>query len=133
MIEEYLFNRCFYPLAQYITFKDIVVSLSDGCVKYIINLRHCNIEIVYYIIDEFYQIKIQTTINTDGIIFLTKSKKFKKDIKKILKRHLMKRKNFEDHILAFCLLLKDLLDNSECLYSSIEQYKMDLKFDGLFL
>lgn len=133
MIDECLFNECFYPLAKYINLKDIVVSQSDGCIKYQINLKQCKIEISYYVIDEYYRIKLENNIDIYSISFLTKSRKFKRDIKKILKKYHMERKFFKNHIAAFCLLLNELLNERECFVSSIEKYKTDLKFDGLFL
>ena len=133
MIGETLFNECFYPLTQYINKKDIVVSQSDGCIKYQIFFKKCKLEISYYIIDEYYSVKFESNIDIYSISFLTKSRKFKKDIKKILRKYHMESKYLKNHIVAVCLLLKELLDDSEYFVSSIEKYKADLKFDGLFL
>ncbi len=106
--------------------KDINISSSNGEQKIEISNYKYYILISYDIVDSFYRIRVEDRLNNQ-ICFLTQSKKYHKNIKKIIKKEKLE-KTLEGHIIAFTILTKEIFINRVMI-----DYDRDLKFDGLFL
>ena len=85
--------------------------------------------------DSFYRIRFEIMINNEikDVIFLTKSKKFRKDIKSMLKTLKISRKTFDNHISAFTAYLSKILKQFKNLSCLEEMYTPNLRFDGIFI
>ena len=135
MVENKVIQIVFSNLKEYVKVEDINFFPSYGVLKYIFVISGYYFEITYDFVDAFYRIKLER-VNNDGsrdIIFLTKSKRFQKDIKLALKRLNLSRKSFENHINAITMFIGDILARREGLNYFCETYVCDLKFDGIFI
>ena len=133
MIEEDMFYSLFYPLANHIRLINISHLCLDGCIKYTITTSKIFVEISYNIIDGFYRIKIETKIGEYEILFLTRSKRFRKQIKDFLKKRKLNPREFNNHIVAFCFLIRNLFEDYRYLTRMKDEYEENLKFDGVFV
>ncbi len=135
MVENKIIQIIHTNLEEYVKNDDIKVFPSNGLLKYIFNTSDYCFEIAYDYIDNFYRITLEKKHNNQiqNIIFLTKSKKFQKDIKFNLRDLKLSRKIFENHIIAFTIFLSKLLKQYKNLNYLEETYISDLKFDGIFL
>ena len=108
---------------------------SNGLIKYVFDIDCHQFEISYQYVDSIYQIVIENRRNNQlqNIILLTKSKRFHKDIKTILKKFSLSRKSFVDHIHAFTIYLSEIFEKHNNLDYLNETYISDLKFDGIFV
>ena len=124
----------FSNLKEYLKIDDIKLLLSYRSLIYIFYISNYNFEISYDYTDNFYRIKLEKKyINQiQNIVFLTKSRKFKKDITSMLKYLKLSRNVFENHINAFCVYVKKIYQNYGN-FNSLEEYDSDLKFDGFFI
>lgn len=122
-------------LKEYIESKDIGFYPSNGLLKFVINLREYKIEISHNFMDSFYSIKVENRKYNQlkNIIFLTKSKKFHKDMKKHLKINKMSKKSFTNHIICFIDIILNQLKEYNDLNFFEEIYVPNLRFDGIFL
>lgn len=121
-------------LSEMIKFSGVSCDGLTRTLTYEIYMRNCHIEISYEYIDQFYKIKIEN--NYDGhtsVVFLTKSKKFHKEIKKYLKAKKVSKREFSDHIYCFIIILKNILEANECVDFFEKEYVPDLKYDGIYL
>ena len=135
MVDNKIIQIIYEKLIEYIKADDIKFFLSNGLAKYIFNISDYFFEISYDFIDNFYRIKLEKTHNNQlqNIVFLTKSKKFQKDIKSKLKDLKLSSKVFGNHINAFCTYIIEISEKYECLNYLVEKYISDLKFDGIFI
>ena len=85
--------------------------------------------------DNYYTIRLEKYVHNriTDVVFLTKSKKFKKDIKLTFKELKLSKKVFENHINAFCVYLSKVLEKYGNLDLLEDLYISDMKFDGIFL
>ena len=122
-------------LKEYIVIDDVKAFPSNGSLKYIFRISSCYFEIIYSLTDNFYRIKLEKIINneTKDVIFLTKSKRFQKDIKLKLKNLKLSKKVFENHIYAFTNYISEILKKYENLNYFDQTYISDMKFDGYFI
>ena len=120
-------------LQEYMGINDVAMYPSNGLIKYVFDIGDYHFEILYNYVDGFYRIVIEKRHNNQlqNVIFLTKSKKFQKDIKIILKKFNLSRKSFEDHMNAFTLYIVEILKKHEGLNCLYETYISDLNFDGI--
>lgn len=135
MVENKIIQIIHGNLKEYVKKDDIKVFLDYAYVKYLFNISDYRLEIVYVFMDNFYRIKLEKRHygQLQNITFLTKSKKFQKDIKLNLRSLKLSRKVFENHIIAFTVYLSKLLEQHKNLNYLVEAYISDLKFDGIFL
>lgn len=135
MVDNRIIQIIYTNLKDYVNMEDINYLPSNGLAKYIFNVSDYHFEISYEFIDNFYRIKLEKKHNNllQNIVFLTKSKKFQKDIKLMLKDLKLSRKLFENHINVFCSYLINILEKYEDLNYFEETYISDLKFDGIFI
>lgn len=135
MVDDIIIQIIYTNLKDYVNMEDIKYLPSNGLAKYIFNVSDYHFEISYEFIDNFYRIKLEKKHNNllQNIVFLTKSKKFQKDIKSMLKDLKLSRKVFENHINAFSAHIRKILEKYEYLNYFEETYISDLKFDGIFI
>ena len=135
MVENKIIQIIHGNLKEYVKKDDIKVFLDYAYVKYLFNISDYRLEIVYVFMDNFYRIKLEKRHygQLQNITFLTKSKKFQKDIKLNLRSLKLSRKVFENHIIAFTVYLSKLLEQHKNLNYLVEAYISHLKFDGIFL
>lgn len=135
MVDNKIIQIIYTNLKEYVKFEDIKYFPSNGLAKYIFNVSDYHFEISYEFIDNFYRIKLEKKHNNllQNIVFLTKSKKFQKDIKSMLKDLKLSRKVFENHINAFSAHIRKILEKYQYLNYFEETYISDLKFDGIFI
>lgn len=135
MVENKIIQIIHGNLKEYVKKDDIKVFLDYAYVKYLFNISDYRFEIVYVFMDNFYRIKLEKRHygQLQNITFLTKSKKFQKDIKLNLRSLKLSRKVFENHIIALTVYLSKLLEQHKNLNCLVEAYISDLKFDGIFL
>lgn len=121
-------------LSDYIS-NNVIISCCDGGLKFSFNISEYYVEIYYEIIDSFYKIKIEDWKfgSLQNVWFPTKSKIYKKTIKKMLRTQKMQRKKLENHLFCFALIIKNCLIEQGNLNSFEVVYKSDEKFDGIFL
>lgn len=122
-------------LKNYIKLNDIKVFCENSLLKYTFNISNCFFEIKYNYVDNFYQIRLEI-IHHNAIkntVLLTQSKKFKKDIKFMLKDLKLSKKSFKNHINGFTLLVSRILEKYDNLNFFEKTYSYDLKFDGIFI
>ena len=132
MIGNNVFENYFFNLSNAATPNDIMFTSDNISCKYTIDLKLYYIEIYYEYMDNFYRIKVEDK-NACEILFLTKSKAFKKDVKKAICKNKLNDHDLKSHINVFCLLFKSVIDNQETFVCLKERYKENLKFDGIFL
>ncbi|MBR2339566.1 MAG: hypothetical protein IKA74_01900 [Clostridia bacterium] len=122
-------------LYGYINESDVNLYSQDGFWKYTIKIKDYFLEISYDVMDNFYRIKIDNMHNNflQHTTFLTKSKRFKKDIKKHLKYNNINGQSFENQMLGFADILKKNLDIDGNLSHLEKTYVSDVKFDGIFI
>jgi len=135
MVDNKIIQIIYTNLKEYVKIEDIKYFPSNGLAKYIFNVSDYHFEISYEFIDNFYRIKLEKKHNNllQNIVFLTKSKKFQKDIKSMLKDLKLSRKVFENHINAFSAHIRKILEKYQYLNYFEETYISDLKFDGIFI
>ena len=135
MVDNRIIQIIYTNLKDYVIMEDIKYLPSNGLAKYIFNVSDYHFEISYEFIDNFYRIKLEKKHNNllQNIVFLTKSKKFQKDIKSMLKDLKLSRKVFENHINAFSAHIRKILEKYQYLNYFEETYISDLKFDGIFI
>ena len=135
MVDNRIIQIIYTNLKDYVNMEDINYLPSNGLAKYIFNVSDYHFEISYEFIDNFYRIKLEKKHNNllQNIVFLTKSKKFQKDIKLMLKDLKLSRKLFENHITVFCSYLIKILEKYEDLNYLEKTYNSDLRFDGIFI
>lgn len=94
MVDNKIIQIIYTNLKEYVTIEDIKYFPGNGLAKYIFNVSDYHFEISYEFIDNFYRIKLEKKHNNllQNIVFLTKSKKFQKDIKSMLKDLKLSRK-----------------------------------------
>lgn len=122
-------------LKEYVKIDDVKSFLSNGSLLYIFNIANYHFEILFDFTDNYYRVKLEKKYNNQlqNIVFLTKSRKFKEDIILMLKNLELSRNVFKNHINAFCVYLKMLLQKYRHLNYLEEAYNSDLKFDGIFI
>ena len=135
MVKDKIIQIIHTNLQKYIEINDIKVYPCNGSLKYIFDIDNYHFEILYDYIDNFYRIVIEKSHNNQlqNITFLTKSRKFHKDIKIILKKFSLSRKSFEDHMKAFSIHIGEIMEKYENLNCLYETYISDLNFDGIFI
>lgn len=119
-------------LAEYAT-EVVCLPVCNG-LKYIITLGQYDIEILYEIMDNCYQIRMEKKWSNAilSVVFLTRSREFQKEMKRSMRESKFKRKRFADHMRCFANMLKFYLDAEKDL-SHFEHYESDLDFDGIVL
>ena len=135
MVDNKIIQIIHTNLQEYMKINDVAMYPSNGLIKYVFDIGDYHFEILYNYVDGFYRIVIEKRHNNQlqNVIFLTKSKKFQKDIKIILKKFNLSRKSFEDHMNAFTLYIVEILKKYEGLNCLYETYISDLNFDGIFI
>lgn len=135
MVKDELSLIIYENLKDYLELNDINSMFSSGCWKYTIYLKFYLIEICYEVMDNFYTIKIENRNNNflNSVMFLSESKKFKKDLNRKFKEFSLNNKIFKNHIFIFTMWIKDVLEINGDLKCFEKLYKSDLKFDGIFI
>ncbi len=135
MVENKIIQIICNNLSKHITADNVKFHPGNNLLKYLFNIDYYYFEILYYFMDDFYRIKVENKRNNrlQGVVYLTKSKKFQKDIKIFLKKSKLSYKSFENHMSCMMLFLSELLDKYSDLSYLDETYSSDLKFDGIFI
>ena len=135
MVDNKIIQIICTNLKEYTIIDDVKAFLSNGSLKYTFRISDCYFEITYSLTDNFYRIKLEKIINneTKDVIFLTKSKRFQKDIKLKLKNLKLSKKVFENHIYVFTNYISEILKKYENLNYFDQTYISDMKFDGYFI
>ena len=135
MVENKIKQIIYSNLRDYLEVDDINYSFNNNQCKYTIHVKNNLVEINYNAMDSFYTLKLESGHNNifSNKVFLTKSKKFKKNIKNLIQDSKLKHQSFHDHIFVVSLLIKKELEKNNSLIKFDELYNADLKFDGIFL
>lgn len=135
MVKDELSLIIYENLKDNLELNDINSMFSSGCWKYTIYLKFYLIEICYEVMGNFYTIKIENRNNNflNSVMFLSKSKKFKKDLNRKFKEFSLNNKTFKNHVFIFTMWIKDVLEINGDLKCFEKLYKSDLKFDGIFI
>lgn len=135
MVKDKIIQIIHTNLQEYMKINDVAMHHSNGLIKYVFDIDNYNFEILYNYVDSFYRIVVEKRLNNQlqNVVFLTKSKKFHKDIKISLKKFNSSRKSFEDHMNSFTLYIVGILEKHETLNYLDETYIPDLIFDGIFI
>ena len=122
-------------LSEHISINNVQCYPRNNLLGYIFNVDCYFFEISYFFMDDFYRIKVERRYNNSQqiVIFLTKSKRFQKEIQMLLKKRKLSRKSFENHMECFMLVLNEIISHSGDLNALVENYVCDLKFDGIFI
>ena len=121
-------------LDPYVKQESIQCPMGVGYKKCIFDIEDYHFEIFFKVPDISYQIKMEKICDDQSkiVVNLTKSKKFGKEIKRILKKNKLCRKSDFDHCVSFSLFLKNLLESGHDLSYIEKTYIPDLEFDGIF-
>ena len=135
MVKNKIIQIIHTNLQEYMGINDVAMYPSNGLIKYVFDIDGYHFEILYNYLDSFYRIVIEKRHNNQlqNVIFLTKSKKFHKDIKIILRKFNLSGKSFEDHMNSFTRYIVGILEKYETLNYLDETYIPDLIFDGIFI
>ena len=135
MVENKIVRIIYSHLKKFVTIDDVQFYPSNDAIKYVLAIGDDHLEINYFVMDSFYRIKLENIRNNQiqGVLFLTKSKRFKKDIRLVLKKLDLSRKTFDNHMKGFSLYLSEILDKYGKLDCLAETYVSDTKFDGIFV
>ena len=135
MVEDNITKMIQTTLMEYVKINDAAMFFSNGLMRYVFDIDYHHFEITYDYVDRFYRIIIEKRHNNQlqNVVFLTKSKKFHKDIKRILRKNNLSKKSFEDHMNAFALYIVETLENHNSLNCLYETYICDLNFNGIFI
>ena len=122
-------------ILRYADAETVCFFSSNGVLKYVMQIRDFRIEVSYDIIDQFYKIRVEKNKQNEfqNTIFLTKSKKFYKDIKRQLQRCKLSKKSFKNHMIAFLNILENWLKEYNNVDFIGKTYPSNLKFDGIFI
>lgn len=135
MVENEIIQIIHTNLQEYMKTNNIVMSPCNGLIKYVFSIDNYYFDTQYYYIDGFYRIVVEKRHNNQlqNVVFLTKSKKFHKDINTVIRKQNLSGKSFDDHMNAFTLYIVEIFDKCETLNYLFEAYISDLKFDGIFI
>ena len=109
---------------------------GNSILKFVFNVNHYFFEITYFYVDDYYRIKMENWKNNapEDTVFLSKSKQFRKDIRKTLKKLKIQKKSFANHIRGLLFLInKFLLEDGDLKFFYANYDSLDLKFDGIFI
>lgn len=122
-------------LCPYLTADGVRVYPSSGLIKYVVNLRGYLLEISYEFRDNLYRVRIEEMDdNQIGDIFLlTQSKKYHRDLRKLMRQNRLSKKELKSHVICLCEIVRKQLEHCDNLNEFISSYVSDLKFDGIFL
>lgn len=135
MSEDKIVKVIYENITKDANVRNVVSFPTYNMFRYAFSLGEYCFEIEYDFMDSFYRIKAEIVKHNaiENIIFLTRSKRFKKDIKSILKKLNLSKKTFENHIIAFCSLLNSVIAEDKDSNYFEQIYISDLKFDGIFI
>ena len=135
MVTDKIIQIIHTNLHKYIGINNVAMYPSNCLIKYAFDIYDYHFEILYNHVDNFYRIVVEKSHSNklQNVMFLTKSKRFHKDIKILLKKLNLAGKSFEDHVNAFTLYIVEFLERDENLNCFIETYICDLNFDGVFI
>ena len=135
MVENKIIQIIHTNLQEYIEANDVKLYHCNGLLKYIFYIDDYHFEILYEYMDSYYRIVLEKKHNNQlqKVVFLTKSKKFHKNIKIILKKFNLSRNSFENHMNAFTAYIGEILEREKSLNYLGETYISDLNFDGIFI
>lgn len=107
----------------------------NGAIRYLFNLCGYSIEIYYEFLDNFYKVRIENRRNNQSgnVAFLTKSRRFHKTLKELLKENGLCPKRFENHVIGVIKMLRLHVEFYGNLDYLLTECVPDLKFDGFFL
>ena len=135
MVENKIIQIIHTNLKKFIEISDIGFCVNSVFLKYTFCIYDYSFEILYHFIDGFYRIKLEKKHDSQVQIvsFLTRSKKFRKELYAMLSDLNLSKKTFDNHVEAFTRHIANLLQIHNDLNSLNEKYTCDLKFDGFFL
>lgn len=134
MVEDALVPIIKSNLHPYVNEDSVKSLMGIGYKKSIFDIGNYHFEIFFKVPDISYQVKMEKICDDQSkiVVNLTKSKKFGKEIKRIMKKNKFYRKSDFDHCVSFSLFLKNLLKSGHDLSYIEKTYIPDLKFDGIF-
>ena len=132
MVENRITHIISNGLAKHIKNGNVKCYPTYNIFRFVFYIDDWLFEISYFFIDDYYKIKMENN-HLQKVIFLTKCKKFHRDIKQIIKGFKLSKKSFENHIVAFIANINQALEKHENLNYVDETYISDLNFDGIFI
>ena len=132
MVKNEITNIICNGLSKYIEPSNVKCCPSNNMLRFIFSVNFWLFEISYFFMDDYYKIKIENNY-LQKVIFLTKSKKFQRDIQLILKDLKLSKKSFANHVIGFTTHINRILDKYESLNYVAESYISDLNFDGILI
>ena len=134
MVKDEIIQTICTNLNKHINKETVKFVPGCGLLKYVFHIKKHYFEITYYFTDDFYRIKVENISKglDQDVVFLTKSKKFHRQMKCVLKELKLSKKSFKNHVICFTHYLNKLLENYSDLNYLIE-FNDDLKFDGVFI
>ena len=135
MVRDQIQQIIYSNLTNYLKNDEITYAVDGNLCKYNFKVKDCVIQIVYDYIDGIYTVKLENWHNNflNSVTPLSKCKKFKKEVKKIIKNKKLKYSSFQDHVFAVTILVRQELDKKNNLIDFDRMYMQNLKFDGIFI
>lgn len=125
-IEDVIYNDCQHNIPR----ENIASHISNGVWKCKIQISNFLFLIEYEIMDNYYKFKIES--NNENV-FLTESKKFKKQTINCIKANKDNKREMKSHIKAICIFINALLVDKIDIEKLRTEFASDLGFDGIFL
>ncbi len=122
-------------LSAYLDENSIGIYPGNGICKYVFAIGQYHLEIIYDVMDKFYQIKMEDRPHNalENVAFFTKSRQYHKEVKRRLQERKLPPKALESHMAVFADLLKSQLAQSGDLQKLMDAYPADRKFDGFLI
>ena len=128
MIEREIGEIIYSNLNEWVGFDSTSLMFTGRVWKCSIRLTHFTLEINYDIVRRIYKVLV-----TDGRreIKLSKSARFNRDIRRIIRRNGLDMGLFAGHIEAMTVLVKERLDKKGRMSSLARRYWLRLRSDGI--
>ena len=122
-------------LCPYLTADGVHVYPSSRLIKYVANLRGYLLEISYEFRDNLYRVRIEEMENNQigDIFLLTQSKKYHRDLRKLMRQNRLSKKELKSHVICLCEIVRKQLDDCNNLDAFRMLYAPTIKYDGIFL
>ncbi len=130
MIDKEIRTAILENLTPWLTPSDINTYSSNGCWTCSLKIKDYWFYIDYEIIDNFYKVKMEYR---QDVLFLSKSKKYKNSINKIIKVNKLNKRSIGDHMISLSKLINQMMATNMSFDALKKDYNQDIDFDGIFL
>ena len=128
MIEREINEIIYSNLNEWVGFDSTSLSLCGGVWKCAVSLTHFIIEIEYDIVKRVYKV---LAIDGKSEVRLSKSAKFEREVRRIIKSNGLDMGSFTGHVEAISLLIKERLGTKGKMKSLTGRYWLRAKADGI--